>query len=229
MKIRYRLLPLSFFATLILLITFLSECKKENAQIPVQQNTLETYHIKGNLGGEEITIQGNASYFTDSTNPNLAGITNTITSDGDEDNHAIYGDNDEDEDDKAMLVTGCNWNTTDLAGVPVSTGNVSLRKEVFRIYVTPFLSSRYYGLLSVGAFSFANSSHKNGAIITIRDKAGVVWTSTGDQTGSTFQIITRGENQYPSTAISGSVNCKMYNAQGASKVFTGTFSALVGL
>lgn len=229
MKISYRLFTFSFFATLILLITLLSECKKETTQVPVQQNTLETYHIKGSLGGEEITIQGNASYFTDSTNPNLAGVTNTHTSDGDEDNHSVYGDNDNDEDDKAMLVTGCNWNITDLAGVPVSTGNVSLRKEVFRIYVTPFLSSRYYGLLSVGTYSFANSNHKNGAIITMRDKSGVVWTSTGDQTGSSFQILTRGESQQISTAITGSINCKMYNAQGASKVFTGTFSALVGL
>lgn len=223
MKTHQRIIAISFFTASVFLINFLGGCKKENTVPPIRQATLATNNIHGLLDGEEITVQNNASYFTDASNTDssLTGILH----------HTDQHDEDEDLDDKSMLVTGCQWHTTDHAGNNVTTGTIQVHKEVFRIYVTPFLSSTtYYGMVQPGIYTFAyHNNNKNGAFLSMMDKSGVLWTSKGDQTGSSFQITTRGANQQTYTTIEGTATCKMYNAQGSVKTFTGTFSAITGL
>ena len=199
----------------------LSNCKKDVPQNPVQQNTTATHFMKGMLGGEVIMIQTNPSYYTN--------VSNQPDADGDNDNNEENHNADADED-LSTLITGCEWfNTAEIGNTTL--GSVEMRKEVFRIYVTPFMNNPYYGMLNPGTYNFAyqhNSS--SGAYITVRDKAGVLWTSKGDQTGSTFQITTRGTNKQTFATIAGTVNCKMYDSYGNMKLFTGgSFVANSGL
>lgn len=224
MKLSHRLIAIPFFTVSLFLIIFLGGCKKEDTATPAQQTTLATNNIHGLLDDEEIIVQNNASYFTDDTTNNTGSIHYT-------DQHSSGNTEDEDGDDKSLLVTGCEWHNVDNTGNHITTGTIQVRKEVFRIYVTPFLNSTvYYGMVQAGSYNYAyTNNNKNGAYLSITDKAGMLWTSKGDQTGSTFQITSRGANQQTFTTIAGTATCKMYNTQGNVKTFTGTFSAITGL
>ncbi len=222
MKPSYRILFLPLFVFLFLSINLFTGCKKEVEKTPIQQTALSEHRITGFLGDEEITIQTNASYFTDATDTN--GV-----EEHQDNGHHDSGD-DDDDDDKSNLVTGCEWHTTDNTGHNTTTGSVSVHKEVFRIYVTPFINSPYYDMLVTGTYNFLTTTNsKNGAYLTMRDNNGVLWTSLGEQTGSIFQILTRGANEQTFTRITGAVTCKMYNGHSNMKIFTGTFAAVSGL
>jgi len=231
MKPSYRILFLQLFAILFLAVNLFTGCKKEIPQTPVQQIALAEHQITGFLGTEEIIIQTNASYFTDATGNNDTSTIGNHNGDEHHDNgHHDSADDDDDDDDKSNLVTGCEWHTTDNTGHNTTTGSVSVHKEVFRIYVTPFIGSPYYDMLVSGTYNFLTTTNsKNGAYLTIRDNSGVLWTSMGEQTGSSFLILTRGANEQTFTKITGAVTCKMYDGHSNMKIFTGTFAAVSGL
>jgi len=225
MKFNNRLIVTATITITLSATIVLSSCHKEKPTTETPENTPATYHLKGTLDGETIVAQTNATYFTDITNPNVAGTNGDNNGDGHPDN----GQHDED-DDKTVLVTGCQWNTTDNAGNITTTGTVQFRKEVIRIYITPFLHSQYYSMAEVGAYQFAYAdNNKNGAYLSLVDKSGILWTSKGDQPGSSFEILSRGGNTKPFTTITGKTSCILYNSSGTAKPFTGTFSAIIGL
>lgn len=223
-------LSLTSFTALIFAAIMLSSCNKEVTQNPVQQNTPATHYLKGLLGDEEIMVQTNASYFTDVSNQNDGDEDDDITGDHNNDGHPDNGDDPDANEDHSTLITGCEWHITDQMKM-TTTGSVELRKEVFRIYVTPFMNNQYYGMLAPGTYNFAyQNNSSSGAYITLRDKSGVLWTSKGDQTGSSFQITSRGASKQTFTTITGTVHCKMYDSNGNMKLFTGgSFTANSGL
>ena len=70
-------------------------------------------------------------------------------------------------------------------------------------------------MLAVGSTIFANAETlNNGAYVTFRDNAGVLWTSKGDQTGSAIAITSRGEFAGAATTVAGTFSAKMYDGNG---------------
>ena len=229
MRKHYSILTISFFSSLLFTLLVFTGCKKEPVTNPVNTNNtapanpVGEYFLKGVLGNEVIILQNNPSYFTNVSVENL--------SDHDGDNSLNGGeDNDHDLDDKSLLITGCKWNLNNVANSTV-TGSISVQKEVFRIYVTPFMNNSYFGMWQPGTYNFAyNGTSKNGAYITVVDSKGTLWTSKGDQTGSTFSVTSRGSAAQSSVKVSGTLNCKMYDANGNMKPFTQVnFTANAGL
>ena len=216
MKLYSRFLLPLLIAVLVFSFTLFTGCTKARTQTTTVNTALTSSYIKGFLDGEEITMQTNASYFTNVSNQNGEG----------------YDEHNEGEDnDKSTVVTGATFSDTTAMGIRPSHGTIELRKEVFRIYVTPFMNSVYYGMVVQGIYNFAytNGSHK-GAYISIRDKNNVLWTSKGDQNNSSFMITERGTNKQMFSTVSGTFTCNLYNSQGSMKPFTnGTFTANFGL
>ncbi len=134
---------------------------------------------------------------------------------------------------KLRLKTGSRWTDIDAQGIAVTTGSIEIKKEVFRIYVTPFMASDngLYNMLLHGNRNFAASPNAaNGVQLAVRDSNGVLWTTNGNQAGSSFDISSRGANMQTYATVSGTVNCKMYDGNGNVKQFTqGSFTADFGL
>jgi len=204
-----------FFFLLLFIISFSGCGKKEIVSAPATNTITSPYYIIGKLGDEEILVQNTPSYYTNITNQNP------------EEN-----DDDDDDDDKSTLVTGCSWPGTNGSGNISSNATVEFRKEVFRIYVTPFTTTvNYYDMVATGIYPFAHGNHgSNGVYFAVTDKNGVLWTTKGNQHESSFEILSRGSNGQNSTNITGTIHCNLYDGNGNVKKFTsGTFSAIVGL
>jgi len=176
--------------------------------------------LTGTLDAEPITLQTAADPYTKQVDEDEQGQ-NDDNNDNDNGN-ANSGA-------KSMMVSGSSWQGGNLAATPA--GSIEIRTEVFRIYVTPFKVHGYYNSLSPGTYSFATPADTaNGAYMAITDQSGTKWTTMGDQTGSTFTISSRGQAQQNNAQITGTVNCKMYDANGNVKSFTsGSFSTKMGI
>jgi hypothetical protein len=226
------LLPRTSIVIFFLYFVTFSSCKKEVSQNPEQSNTPAAYFLKGFLGPEEITIQNSSSYFTDASRQNSG---NPHGGDHNGDGHVDNGQHDSLsttlDDDNQLYITGCSWQNTNEQGIITTTGTVELRKEVFRIYITPSADNPHFDMLKPGIYNFASDDNASeGAFITVRDKDGVLWTSAGDQGGSTFEIQSREGNNQTFARVTGSVSCKMYDSSGNMKPLTSaTFIANFGL
>lgn len=210
-------------AMLLLLLTFIWSCNKEKNVAPNSNTPASTYFMKGLLDGEEIVISGSPAAFKT--------ITDVPHHEEEEDEEDDDDDNGEEEENRTIVSTGCNWTAADLAGGGITTGSVELRKLVVRIYISPITSQQVYTMLEPNSFNFSyDKNAHSGAYITLRDRQGVLWTSHGDQTGSTFVVTNRGEQQTDYATFAGTFTCKMYDGHGNMKQLTnGSFSATGGL
>lgn len=224
-----RIQSTTLFSLLLLCSLNFSSCKKEDQQQTPAQIPTPTYFLKGFLGDVEIITPGVPSYFTDAMNQNNENGNQDSSTIGDHNADGHHDNGNVNGGQRSLSITGCKWNISDSQGILTTTGSVELRKEVFRIYVTPFTSSEYYTLVEPGLYNFANDDSPDGAYVTMRDADGVLWTSDGEQSGSSFVITTR-QNLDSLATITGTFSCKMYNSNGTMKPFTsGTFTANVGL
>lgn len=205
--------------SLIVLLAVTGCNKEKNSIKPTNTSTIQpsyTYFMKADLGGEQITIGGNEVAYN-----YVVDVPHTEEGEGHE--HEP-----EEGEVRSTLVSGCNWSAT--VGGGVNTGTLELRKLVVRIYISPIMSQQFYTMLEPNSYNFSNASSNSGAYITLRDKNGVLWTSLGDQTGSTFSISDRGSFQNDYTTIAGTFSCKMYDGFGNMKLLSnGTFNAVAGL
>ncbi len=219
----------------------LSSCKKEINSPTSDNTTHSSYFLKGKLGNETIDFSGTSNYYTDESvlqnedEEHCGEHSNNGHHYGDGNvNNGQSGDDDEneaDEDDLAVIISGSSWNTTGSNNKMLTQGTIEIRGLVVRIWVNPAKAQTYFDLFTPGIHSFAHENGaKAGAYVTVRDGNGILWTSKGDQTGSTFEVLTRGELGTNSTTVTGVVNCKLYDANGNVRPFTnGTFSATVGI
>lgn len=220
----------------VLALLALGSCKKDT---PVTTTTTPThvssYYMKAMLGTEEIEVNGEASGYTDISETEYHDNDNDHhgNSHADEEHHNEHatGDNDGDEDDQSLITSGCAWNTTNAEGKMMTTGTIEVSGLVVRIWVNPALAPQYYNLFTPGQRGFAfDENSKTGAYVALRDKNGVLWTSKGPQTESTFEITSRGENNGVTTTVNGTFSCKMYDGNGnVQDLKNGTFNAVVGL
>jgi hypothetical protein len=220
MKIKMnKLKTLGLGLTFASLLIF-SGCKKESGNTA---NSLaktgasnSAYYLTGLLGGQPVTISGTPTYTSSST----VDTSNTATASG---GGSL---------DYIKYTTGCNWvvNGGSGTGSIITTGSILLDRLQIRVYVAPTMQSPYYPLLQSKTVSFNTSSTTAGAYVAVRDANGVLWTSTGDQTGSSFNIISYGNEQASFTSFTGIINCKMYDGNGNMKQLTSAaFNALAGL
>ncbi len=216
---------------LIVLVTvgfILSGCKKE-AQVTPNTSTSasdltalnSTYYLAGKLDGEVINITGSATSYA-----------KMLSVDSDGETHDY--DHDADDNSNTGFITGIKWASNSPEGIVTTQATIELRKLSVRVYVAPIVSdlpTYFYNIVTPSEYLFANNhSPNNGAFISLVDKNNVLWTSKGDQDGSTFQIISRGTNRGTSTVISGIISSKMYDGHGHVKTFTsGAFNVVVGL
>ena len=178
--------------------------------------------LKGFLGNEEIKIEGNAVSYNAYVDP-------------DSTQHPGNGHNN-DPDDDSYYLSGSKWVTFSGTGLTSASTNASveIRSLAVRVFVTPInaTSTNYFNLLQPEMYyPFADGDNTNtGAYITLHDKNGKLWTSTGDQDGSYLMITSRGANMNTYTVVSGTISCKMYDYSGNVKQLTGAkFTAALGI
>ncbi|MDB5282061.1 MAG: hypothetical protein JWO06_1136 [Bacteroidota bacterium] len=209
----------------ICLVIFISACKKESVAPAAVSNTNTTstpaappVFLSATLGGDLVNVQGTAKYFSDTT----------ATEDEDEDNGCGHGNEDHDSN-ISIRETGGKWVTTDVTGQQITTtAIIEVKKLAVRVYVAPIKQTNY-NMLSPGSFGYSTTTN-SGAYVAILDNKGVVWTTNGDQTGSTFQITERGDSTGAYTTFKGVFTAKMYDKHGNVKQITnGAFTSLAGL
>jgi len=180
--------------------------------------------LSGFLGTEPVMLIGGAPYTENVGSLSGSGSTHNGNQGGNHNN---------DDTINMLRITGNQWIGRDIQGLMVTNGVIELRKEVFRIYVTPSAASinAHYNMLKPANNEFATSNNApNGAYLSLRDGNGILWTTEGDQTGSNFRVITRGVSQLPATTITGVTSCKMYDGFGNMKTFNSdTFTIEMGL
>lgn len=204
-------LTISFFA----LFTTIG-CKKEITPTTTSNNNTAQpeFFLRGSFDGAPVMLEGTPEAYTASLD----------FTDEDE-------DHDGDDDENTTLVTGTRWTTTD-GGSARTTGSIEVRKVVIRVFIAPISTSQeHYNMLTPRTFAFFDVvDNGDGAYITFLDSNGVLWTSNGDQTGSTITINSRGEFAGTSTKFAGTFTAKMYDGNGNSKLLSNVaFSGLAGL
>ena len=213
------LIKWSFAAPLMLAIFVIGGCKKETVVKPVATVTAvsETNFLKGVFDGEPVKYEGNAQSYSAFVDPDSTSVQNP-----DEHDHDAY------------YQSGTKWMTISSGtGLQITNASVELRTLSVRVFVSPVasVSDNFYSLLGPATYPVADVTHSSkGAVITMRDKNGVLWTSHGDQTGSTMLILSRGANMGTYTVVTGTLSCKMYDTEGSMKQLTGaTFTAAMGI
>lgn len=216
------------FATIAVLFVFLvfSGCKKETIPASTAASTTAVspeYFLQGSFDGARVNLQGTPEAFT--TSLDYVGYH--------EDHDAEHHDGDDDDDDvNTTLVTGTRWITTDGANAVRTHGSIEVRKVVIRVFIAPMPTNQlHFDMLTPRTFAFFDGvTNTDGGYITYRDDTGVLWTSNGDQTGSTITIASRGEMVGSSTNFAGTFTAKMYDGNGHSKLLSNVnFSGLAGL
>jgi hypothetical protein len=203
----------------IVCILLFSGCKKETGNSNAGKNATSNsaYYLTGLLGGQALTISGTPTYTATKT------VVDSSSGSGSGGGTLPY----------IQYTTGCNWivNGGSGSGSIITTGSILLNKLQVRVYVAPTTgTSPYYPLLQSTSFNFTTSANSTSAYVAVRDNNGVLWTSNGDQTGSSFQVISYGNDQSSYTTFTGIVNCKMYDGNGNMKPLTSAaFNALAGL
>lgn len=207
--------------------TALSGCKKETTPpvttVTTSTNTVITspYFMQGDFGGQVVTLQGTPQPFTTSFS------NATIEHEGHD------GEHHDGDDEDVPLVTGTRWFDNSSTDLLTSTqGSIEFRKVVIRVFIAPMpVQQQHYDMLALGTSVFADGQQlSNGAYVTLRDNQGVLWTTKGDQTGSTITITSRGEFTGTSTTIAGRFTAKMYDGNGNVKQLSNVnFSGIAGL
>lgn len=79
-----------------------------------------------------------------------------------------------------------------------------------------------YTMYATGSYGYRSGTAQNeGASIMFRDANNTIWrSSSGSQTGSTFQITARGAIGSVFTTFEGDFSCKLYDSNGNSKTLT---------
>lgn len=204
---------------LFALLTF-SGCKKETAPVNTSASTTAAtpeYFLEGSFDGAPVTLQGTPEAFT--TSLDYVG-------------HEVENHDHGDDDENVALVTGTRWTTTDNNNAVKTHGSIEVRKVVIRVFIAPMPTNQlHFDMLTPRTFAFFDGvTNTDGGYITYRDDSGVLWTSTGDQTGSTITIDSRGEMVGTSTKFAGTFTAKMYDGNGHSKLLSNvSFSGLAGL
>jgi len=222
--------PNVLFVAIVSVLLSVSGCKKENTPQTISDTQVSqvsnnqaapSYYLSGMLGTEAISLPGNPVAYNDSTD--------AIHPHGGCDNEAEE-DHDGDFDDAANY-TGSRWVTTDPnTNALVSHGSVDVRKLIVRIYAAPLVATNYYNMIALSSYGFVNHNIGSGVYVTVRDSQGILWTTNGDQTGSTFTITSRTALSSAVANFSGTFTAKMYDGHGNVKQLTnGVFSATAKL
>ena len=212
------LIKLSFAGSLMLAVFVISSCKKETVVKPLATVTAvsETNFLKGVFDGEPVVYTGNAQSYSAFIDPDSS-----------------TNQNPDEHDHDAYYQSGTKWMTISGTGLQITNASVELRTLSVRVFVSPIttVSDNFYSLLGPATYPVADVAHSSkGAVVTMRDKNGVLWTSHGDQTGSTMLLLSRGANMGNYTVVTGTISCKMYDAEGSMKQLTGaTFTAAMGI
>lgn len=213
---------LSVIILLTVAMLIINGCKKEPVVKTIAPVTLTStstdsaVYMKGYFDGQPVSFEGNANAYHAFVDPDSA------QSQGGQgfDNDAYYQ-------------SGSQWMKITNQGTLTSNASVEIRSLAVRVFVSPIasLSSDYYNLLNPTAYPLTdNHNAGNGAYITLHDKNGVLWTSHGDQDGSTLVILTRGTNLNTYTVVTGTVSCKLYDGEGNMKMLTAaSFTAALGI
>ena len=224
---------ITFFSTVLIF----SACKKEAVVTPANtaNNNLTTRTTITNdvpvkpsssanrfyayLGGEEVRYEGTVIPFNAFVDPDSA--------------HLDHDSNDHDDD--AYYQSGSKWVTinTSNSNLSITNASIEVRSLAVRVFVSPIVavSGTYYNQLGPATYGIASSTNPSkGAVITLRDKNGELWSSLGNQDGSSMVISSRGENMVTYTVVTGTINCKMYNSHGSMKMLTNaTFATSLGI
>jgi len=212
---------LLFTGVLLLVIFIISGCKKESAAVkqvaPVTITGTEVdsaNYFKGTFGNEVVKFEGNAQAYASFVDLDSA--------------HNGSGNG---HDQDAYYVSGSKWVKLS-PGLESIDASLELRSLSVRVFVSPIASTsvNFYNLLTPDIYPVAENNGNDGAYITLHDKNGVLWTSKGDQDGSSLIILTRGANMNTYTVLSGIINAKLYDGEHNMKKLTGaSFTAAVGL
>ena len=216
---KIEIIKTSLAGSLLLAVFVISGCKKETPIKPVATVTVENVdsanYFKGYFDGEPVKYEGNAYAFHSFIDPDSVNQSQS------------------EHDHDAYYQSGSKWVTLSGTGLQITNASVELRSLAVRVFVSPIVSvsTTYYNLLGPATYPVANDDQSSsGAYVTIRDKNGVLWTSHGDQDGSTLLILSRGANMATYTVVTGTISCKMYDGEGNMKHLTGAaFTAALGI
>jgi len=210
-------------ASFIAVVFLIGGCKKEAAVKNIAPVTISSEsvdsanYLKGYFDGEPVSFEGNASAYNAYVDPD--------SSQG--------GGGNQNHDNDAFYQSGSKWMKLTSAGVQSINASLELRSLSVRVFVSPLapVSTNYYNLLNPATYPVSSDGNASqGAYITLHDKNGVLWTSHGDQDGSTMVILTRGANMNTYTVVSGTVSCKLYDGEGNMKKLTAaSFTAALGI
>ena len=210
---------------LLTVATFvINGCKKETAVKNIAPVTLtgnqvdSAVYLKGYFDGKPISFEGNASAYHAFVDPDSA---------------QWGGSGNQSQDNDAFYQSGSQWMKLTTANVQAINASVELRSLAVRVFVSPLapVSDDFYNLLNPANYQVAdNHNASDGAYITLHDQNGVLWTSHGDQEGSTLIILTRGANMNTYTVVTGTISCNLYDGEGNMKKLTAaSFTAALGI
>jgi hypothetical protein len=230
---KLNLIKAVFAVSLLSAVFIMDGCKKEATVKPAITGTATrataTYtgavdssnFLKGYLGNEAVKFEGHLISYNSYVDPD--SITGRPNGNG----------NGQGEDDDAYYMSGSRWVSISQTGLQAVKASVELRSLAVRVFVSPAYmnSSMYYGLIERSTYQFSTDQNPGkGAYVSLYDKNGVLWTSAGDQDGSTLTVTSVGDNMNTYTVVSGIISCKMYDPQGNMKQLTGaTFTASLGI
>ena len=175
-------------------------------------------YFKGYLGTDLVKFEGNAIAYNGYVDPDSVEHENG---------------NGQGPDNDSYFMNGSKWVAISNTGLQTNNAVVELRSLAVRVFVSPIqpVSSTYYNLLKTSSYPFSTQNEPGkGAFVSLYDKNGVLWTSAGDQDGSTLTITTVGANMTTYAIVTGLISCKMYDPQGNMKQLTGAkFTASMGI
>ena len=218
-----------FAFSLLSSVLIIGSCKKEEVRpgtdtvgpvtISATPQVDSANYFKGYLGTEPVKFEGNAIAYNAYVDPDSVQ------------NHGGNGQQGQDND--AYFMNGSKWVAISGAGLQTTNASIELRSLAVRVFVSPLQSesSIFYNLIKPTAYPFSTSNDPSkGAYISLYDKNGVLWTSAGDQDGSTLTVSTIGPNMSSYAVVTGLISCKMYDPHGNMKQLTGaTFTASMGI
>ena len=213
---------LSFLILIMVAIFTINGCKKEAiiktiAPVTVSNKTVDSAtFLKGEFDGLPISFEGNTFAYHGYVDPDSAG----------------HGGN-QAHDNDAFYQSGSKWVTLTTAGIQVTNASLELRSLAVRVFVSPIAAAAtdYYNLLTPSVFPVANDDNSSkGGYLTLHDSHGVIWTTRGDQDGSSLVILTRDVNMSTYTVVTGTISAKMYDGEGNMKKLTNAlFTAALGI
>jgi len=215
------------FAISCLSVLIIGGCKKEAPAKPTTVNTVTvnsgtagTSVFKGTFDGVPISFASAAIAYNGYVDPDSANQNGNGNGNGNgHDNDAYY-------------VSGSKWVTIGNS-LPITNASIELRSLAVRVFVSPthVSSSNFFNLINLATYPVATDDNPSqGAYISLRDQNGILWTSSGDQDGSSFTISSVGANMVTYAIVSGTITSKMYDGAGHMKnLRDATFTAALGI